>query len=139
MKRVLTRGGLVGGYTWKRTAEYDFAAYWPMLRGAEAVGGAALHSAVVPEGSIDGMCASLEAAGFTDVAATEIEVAQTYISFDDYWQSQTHPSSPSGKTVAALDPSQRARLRDLLRETMPAADGTITYSSIAIAGKGRKP
>ena len=139
MKRVLARGGLVGGYTWKRTAEYDFAAYWPMLRGAEKVGGAALRSAVVPEGSIAGMCASLEAAGFTDVAATEIEVAQTYTSFDDYWQSQTHPSSPPGKTVAALNEQQRVKLRDLLRETMPAADGTITYSATAIAGKARKP
>jgi SAM-dependent methyltransferase len=139
MKRVLARGGLVGGYTWKRTAEYDFAAYWPMLRGAEQVGGAALRSAVVPEGSIAGMCASLETAGFTDVAATEIEVAQTYTSFDDYWQSQTHPSSPPGKTVAALNEQQRVKLRDLLRETMPAADGTITYSATAIAGKARKP
>jgi SAM-dependent methyltransferase len=139
MRRVLAPGGLVGGYTWKRTAEYDFAAYWPMLRGAEKVGGAALRSAVVSEGSIAGMCASLKAAGFTDVAATEIEVAQTYTSFDDYWQSQTHPSSPPGKTVAALNEQQRVKLRDLLRETMPAADGTVTYSALAIAGKARKP
>ena len=138
MNRVLASGGLVGGYTWKRTADYDFAAYWPMLRGAEQVGGKALRSATVPEGSIEGMCASLKAAGFTEVAATEIEVAQTYTSFNDYWQSQTHPSSPSGKTVAALGESQRAKLRELLRETMPAADGTVTYSATAIAGKGRK-
>jgi SAM-dependent methyltransferase len=139
MKRVLNPGGVVGGYTWKRTADYDFAAYWPILRGAEQVGGSALRSATVPEGSTAGMCASLEAAGFTDVAANEIEVAQTYTNFDDYWQSQTQPSSPSGKTVAALDEAQRAKLRDLLRETMPANDGTVTYSATAIAGRGRKP
>jgi SAM-dependent methyltransferase len=139
MKRVLASGGLVGGYTWKRGADHDFAAYWPIPRGAEQVGGTALRSATVPEGSIAGMCASLEAAGFTDVAATEIEVAQTYTSFDDYWQSQTQPSSPSGKTVAALNEAQRVKLRELLRETMPAADGTVTYKAVAIAGKGRKP
>jgi SAM-dependent methyltransferase len=139
MKRVLAPGGLVGGYTWKRTADYDFAAYWPILRGAEQVGGAALRSAVVPEGSREGMCGSLESAGFTDVAATEIEVAQTYPSFDDYWQSQIHPSSPSGKTVAALDEQQQVELRELLSETMPAMDGTVTYSATAIAGRARKP
>ena len=139
MKRVLRAGGLVGGYTWRRTAESDMAAYWPMMRGAEAVGGQALRSATVPEGTQEGMRASLAAAGFVDIATTEIEVSQTYASFDDYWESQTRPSSPPGRTVAALDERQRATMRDMLRETMPAADGRVTYSSIALAGKGRKP
>ena len=103
------------------------------------MGGTALRSATVPEGSTAGICASLEAAGFTDVTATEIEVAQTYTNFDDYWSSQIQPSSPSGKTFAALDEAQRVRLRDLLRTTMPAADGTVTYKAVAIAGKGRRP
>jgi SAM-dependent methyltransferase len=139
MKRVLRAGGLVGGYTWRRTAEADMAAYWPMMRGAEAVGGQALRSATIPEGTQEGMRASLAAAGFVDIATTEIEVSQTYASFDDYWESQTRASSPPGRTVAALDERQRTKMRDMLRETMPAADGTVTYSSIAIAGKGRKP
>jgi SAM-dependent methyltransferase len=139
MKRVLTSGGFVGGYTWKRTEDTDFAAYTPMILGAERVGGVALRSPVVPEGSCAGMCTSLEAAGFASVAATEIEVTQTYEDFDTYWDAQTQPSSPSGRTVAKLDENQRTRLRDLLRDTLPAADGTITYAAIAIAGQGRKP
>ena len=36
MKRVLSSGGLVGGYTWKRTAVENFAPYAPVMRGAEA-------------------------------------------------------------------------------------------------------
>jgi SAM-dependent methyltransferase len=139
MKRVLSAGGLVGGYTWKRTAASDRAAYWPVVNGAEQIGGTGLRSAVVPEGTPEGMRASLGAAGFTDIATTEIEVSQTSPSFDDYWESQTFPFSPPGKTVAALDESQRTKLRDLLRETMPAADGTVTYAATAIAGKARKP
>lgn len=139
MKRVLGAGGLVGGYTWRRTAESDMAAYWPMMRGAEAVGGQALRSATIPEGTPDGMRASLAAAGFTDVETTEIEVSQTYASFDDYWEAQTRPSSPPGRTVAALDERQRGTMRDQMRKTMPAADGTVTFSAIAVAGKGRKP
>jgi hypothetical protein len=93
----------------------------------------------VPEGSAEGMRASLEAAGYTDIAVTEIEVSQTYTSFDDYWEAQTLPFSPPGKTVAALDENQRARLHALLREAMPAADGTVTYAATAVAGKARKP
>ena len=50
MKRVLKPGGLVGGYTWKRTATTDFAAYAPMLEGVARIGGEPLRSPVVPEG-----------------------------------------------------------------------------------------
>jgi len=139
MKRVLRPGGLVGGYTWKRTASTDFAAYAPMLEGVVRIGGEPLRSPVVPEGSTDGMRASLGAAGYTDIAVSEIEVSQTYETFDAYWDAQTLPFSPPGRTVARLDDAQRARLRDLLRETLPAADGTITYSATAVAGKARKP
>ena len=53
---------------------------------------------------------------------------------------QTLPFSPPGKSVAKLDSAQRARLRDLLRETLPVASGgSITYSTTALAGKGQKP
>jgi SAM-dependent methyltransferase len=138
MKRVLRPGGLVGGYTWKRTATTDFAAYAPMLEGVVQIGGEPLRSPVVPEGSVDGMRASLVAAGYTDIAAVEIEVSQTYENFDAYWNAQTLPFSPTGKTVAKLDAAQRAKLRDLLSQTLPAADGTITYSATAVAGKARK-
>lgn len=139
MKRVLAPGGLVGGYTWKRNADEDFAAYHPILTGAVRVGGEPLRSPIVPEGSTEGMRASLADAGFRDIGTAEIEVSQTYTSFDDYWQSQTRPSSPSGRTVAALSEAQCTKLHDMLRETMPSADGTVTYSAIAIAGKARKP
>jgi 2-polyprenyl-3-methyl-5-hydroxy-6-metoxy-1,4-benzoquinol methylase len=49
------------------------------------------------------------------------------------------PKSISGKAVQALDETRRARLRDHLRATLVAPDGTITYAATAIAGRGRKP
>lgn len=140
MRRVLRPGGLVAGYTWKRTATTDFAPYVPMLRGVESVGGEALRSPVVPEGSADGMHAALAAAGYDSIAVTEIEVNQSFRNFDEYWEVQTIPFSPPGRSVAGLDDAQRARLRDLMRETLPtASDGSITYSATALAGKARRP
>jgi ubiquinone/menaquinone biosynthesis C-methylase UbiE len=140
MRRVLRPGGLVAGYTWKRTVAADFAPYVPMLRGVESVGGEALRSPVVPEGSTDGMHAALASAGYDAITVTEIKVDQSFRNFDEYWEVQTLPFSPPGKSVARLDAAQRDRLRDHLRETLPiAADGSITYSATAVAGKARRP
>jgi SAM-dependent methyltransferase len=139
MHRVLRPGGLVAGYTWKRTASTDFAPYAPMMAGVKHIGGEVLTSPLVPEGSDEGMRASLGAAGFTDIAATEIEVTRTFRDFDDYWEVQCIPFSPPGRTIAKLDDVQRAKLRDLMRERMtPGADGSITYAATAMAGRGRK-
>jgi len=49
------------------------------------------------------------------------------------------PFSPSGKTVAKLTDAQRAKLREAMREKLPAAaDGSVTYAATAMAGKARK-
>lgn len=138
MKRVLRAGGLVGGYTWKREGLKEFAAYAPMIDGIEAIGEPPPHTAPVEESSVAGMLTSLERARFDDAAATEITVSQTFASFDEYWSIQTVPFARAGQAVAKLSDAQRARLRDHLREKLVAADGTITYPAVAIAGKGHK-
>jgi ubiquinone/menaquinone biosynthesis C-methylase UbiE len=139
MKRVLAGGGLVGGYTWKREGMKEFAAYAPMMDGLAAIGVEPPHSTPVEESSIEGMRASLHAAGFADAAAIEIAVAQTFKSFDEYWEIQTIPFHRAGKAVQALDESRRARLRDHLRATLVGPDGSITYAATAVAGRARKP
>jgi ubiquinone/menaquinone biosynthesis C-methylase UbiE len=139
MHRVLRSGGLVGGYTWKRTAAKSHAPYAPIMIGVKNVGAETLTSPLVPEGTPEGMRASLTAAGFTNIEVTEIEVTRTFANFDDYWDTQAMSFSPSGKTMAALSEQQRGKLREMMREMLPAAtDGSITYSSTAMAGKGRK-
>src|SRR4029078_11119882 len=58
MKRVLQAGGLVGGYTWKRSASGDFSAYAPVTRAAKQIGAETVSSPTVPESSQEGMRAS---------------------------------------------------------------------------------
>ena len=53
------------------------------------------------------MRASLGAAGFIDIAMTEIEVTRTFRDFDEYWDIQSIPVSPPGRTVAELGERQR--------------------------------
>lgn len=139
MHRVLRSGGLVGGYTWKRDASANFAPYAPIMSGVKSIGAETLTSPMIPEGTADGMRASLEAAGFADVATTEIEVTRTFRDFDEYWDIQCIPFSPSGRTVAKLGEAQRGKLRDVMRERMKAGpDGSITHAATAMAGRGRK-
>jgi len=139
MRRVLRPRGLVGGYTWKRTATEDFAPYAPVMAGVRSIGAEPLTSPVVPEGTAAGMRESLAGAGFTEIDTTEIEVTRTFASFDEYWEIQTIPFSPPGRTIAKLDGAERARLQDVMRQRMTAgSDGRITHSATAIAGKGRR-
>ena len=139
MHRVLRSGGLVAGYTWKRTASADFAPYAPLMAGVKSIGGELVMSPLVAEGSHEGMRASLAAAGFADIATNEIEVTRAFRDFDEYWDVQCIPFSPPGRTIAKLSEAQRIKLRDVMRERMtPGADGSITHAATAMAGRGRK-
>jgi SAM-dependent methyltransferase len=137
MKRVAHKDGMIAAYTWERTATADFAPYAPMLRAIEAVGAEALRSPTVPEANLDGLQASLHAAGLSDIALTRIETSQRFADFDDYWQNQTLTIGPPGKSVARLDDAQRETLRATLRKSLPAKDGSISYPARAVAFKAR--
>ena len=138
MKRVARHGGIVGGYLWERTATTDFAPYAPMYRGVQHIAGDSLRSPLVPEATLEGMGASLRAAGYRDINVKQIEAEQTFKDFDDYWEVQTLTFHPVGKSVAALTDAQRAKLRDHMHSTLPIAkDGSITYPARSIAFKAR--
>lgn len=138
MKRVSRLGGLVAGYTWARTASADFAPYEPMLRSLLKIGVEPMRSPTVPEQTADGLRITAEAAGLTGVEVIQVEATQTFRDFEHFWDEQTLPVSPVGKTVAKLNQAQTAQLRDTLQTTLPiAADGSITYPAQAIAFKGR--
>jgi SAM-dependent methyltransferase len=140
MKRVARNGGTVAGYTWERTASESFAPYTPMMRGLAKIGAEVLRSPIVPEANLDGLQATLKAARFDAIEVTRIEATQSSCDFEEYWRIQTLEISPAGKSVAKLSDAQRARLRDVLRASLPIAqDGSIGYPARAVAFKARKP
>jgi SAM-dependent methyltransferase len=139
MRRVAKPDGIVVGYTWNRNVDSTFAPYAPMARGIKAMGLPVSLSPLVPEADTPGLQATLEAAGFRDIAITKIEATERFRDFDDYWQVQTMTFHPIGKTVATMSDADRNKLRDTMRRTLPAApDGSIGYASRAIAYKARK-
>ena len=110
-----------------------------MYYGVRTIAGQANRSPLVPEATPEGMQASLEAAGYRDIAVTQIEASQSFKDFDEFWEINTLSFHPVGKSVAQLSDAQRAKLRDHMRSTLPtAADGSITYPARCVAFKARK-
>jgi ubiquinone/menaquinone biosynthesis C-methylase UbiE len=140
MRRVLRPGGIVAAYLWDRSATADASPHAPMERGLHSIGAEVLRPPVAPESTPEGAKAALEGVGFSDISVTGIEVSQTYRDFDDYWQAQTMPFAPVGKSVAALTDAGRAKLREAMHAILPAGrDGSISYSARALAFKARQP
>jgi SAM-dependent methyltransferase len=139
MLRVTRPGGIVGGYTWRRSPTITDAPYGPLARAIVEIGGDVMLSPTVPEAMPDGLRASLAAEGYGDIEITTIEATQTFGDFDEYWLSQTGTfQHPVAKSVAALSDDDRERVRATLGTALRAADGTVTYPSRATAFKARK-
>ena len=140
MLRVTKPGGMVAGYTWRKGPGIIDAPYGPLARGVIEIAGEVMQSPVVPEAMPDGLNATLKAAGYTGVEIETIEATQTFTDFEDYWISQAQTfQHPVSKSIAALSESDREKVRDLMRKTLPAAaDGSITYPARATAFKAWK-
>lgn len=134
MRRVARPGGIVSGYTWERTPTSKGAPYAPMMKGLQEIGVEPTTSPTVPEANRDGLLASLQRAGFRDIAVTTVEASASYRDFDEYWAVQTMTFHPVGKSVAALDEATRTELREAMRTRLPPdAAGRITYAARAVA------
>jgi len=141
MLRVTRPGGIVTGYTWRKSATIIDAPYGPLARGVIEIAGDVQISLAVLEAMPDGLHAALVAEGYSDIAITTIEASQTFRDLEDYWTSQTATfPHPVAKSATGLNDHDRERLRDIMRAALPAAaDGSITYASRATAFKARKP
>jgi len=141
MLRVTKPGGIVGGYTWRKSPTIIDAPYGPLARAVIEITGDVMQSPTVAEAMPEGLRATLTAEGYRDIEIAAIEASQTFRDFEDYWMSQTATfTHPVARSVAALSDRDRERLRDHLRAALPAAaDGSITYASRATAFRARKP
>ena len=141
MLRVARPGGIVAGYTWRKSPTIIDAPYGPLARAVADIGVEVMTSPVVPEAMPDGLRDTLAAEGYRDFEIATIEASQTFRDFEDYWISQTATfPHPVARSAAALSDRDREKVRDTLRATLGvAADGSVTYSSRATAFKARKP
>lgn len=140
MRRVLRPGGIVAAYVWHRSATANDAPFAPIERGLESIGAEVRRPPMRPESTPEGARAALETAGFGDIAISTLAASRSFRDFDDYWETHCLPIAPPGQSIAALSDEGRAKLRATMQAMLPAApDGTVSYSSRALAFKARRP
>lgn len=138
MRRVAVPGGLVAGYVW------DFAAGRgagsPLRRGLTQLGVKLPPTPGAENSRLEALSSLFAGAGLDDIATSTIEVTMSFRDFDDYWRTQVPTINPVGKAVASLPETDRHRLRELLRASLPPGpDGSVSYSARANAVKARVP
>jgi SAM-dependent methyltransferase len=84
------------------------------------------------------LAAAFDDAGLEQVQTSAIELTLRLASFDDYWQPFLGGQGPAPAHAMSLDEADRSRLRESLRECLPAqADGTIALTARAWTAQGR--
>ena len=131
MARVTDTGGTIGAYVW------DYAGKMELMR---FFWDAALElnpdAARLDEGIRFPLCrpgalaALFAGAGLETIKVTAIDTPTRFASFEDYWRPFLGGQGPAPAYAMSLDETARARLRDRIRERIPAeADGSISLTA----------
>jgi SAM-dependent methyltransferase len=139
MRRATRPGGMVAGYVWDFFAERGPTR--PLRVALSRFGTEPPRGLAGAADTSPGALASLfEKAGFENIETTAIDVSLDFPSFDEYWRVQMPPLHPNVQAVAALPPSDRAKLMDLVRaELITHPNGRVGSSARAHAIKARAP
>jgi SAM-dependent methyltransferase len=141
MARVTRKGGTIAAYVWDYAGKMELMRYfWDAAVELDA------SAAKLDEGPRFPLCrpealAKLFAdAGLEHVEVQPIDIPTRFTSFDDYWQPFLGGQGPAPAYALSLDEGARARLRERLRERLPAAaDGSISLIARAWAARATVP
>jgi ubiquinone/menaquinone biosynthesis C-methylase UbiE len=137
MTRVVRRGGLVATYMWDH--EVGGTPVEPLFRALARLGMSV--GPPHPEASrIEEMRRLWAAAGLENIQTRVIEIETAYSDFNDFWDSNAAPGSPTASQMATLPREQVDRLKISLRESLRAdVQGRIVLHARATAIKGNRP
>jgi SAM-dependent methyltransferase len=135
MSRVTVQGGTIAAYVWDYAGKMELMRYfWDAAVELDP------NAASLDEGHRFPVCrpealAQLFAdAGLAGVEVTHIDIPTPFRSFDDYWQPFLGGQGPAPAYAMSLDEAGRSRLRDRLRERLPAeTDGSVSLMARALA------
>ena len=138
MRRVTARGGTVAAYVWDYAEGMQLMrAFWDAAVAEDPKAAALDEGARFPICRAAALTTLFEGAGLTGVEAIGIDVPTPFVSFADYWEPFLGGQGPAPAYAMSLDDAARTRLRDRVRERLPAAaDGSIALTARAWAVRG---
>jgi SAM-dependent methyltransferase len=137
MRRVVG-SGTVAAYVWDYGRDMQFMRYF--WDAAVALDHAALdldEAVRFPLANPDGLTRLFDEAGLRDVSTTALDVPTRFADFDAFWSPFLGAQGSAPSYLASLDSDAQTRLREELRERVPAsADGSIDLIARAWAVRG---
>lgn len=137
MARVTAHGGLVAACVWDYSEKMDLIRYY-----WDAAAQLGLLAPGQDQGERfaicrpDALAAAFAGAGLQQVELSAIELPMRFADFDDYWQPFLGGQGPAPAHAMSLPEAERHRLREHIRERMPAqGDGTIALAARAWAAR----
>ncbi len=135
MRRVARHGATVAAYVWDYAGRMELMrAFWDAAAALDPA------AAKLDEGVRFPLCqpAALEellaGAGLVEVQTTALDVPTVFEDFADYWEPFLGGQGPAPAYAMSLDEAARSRLRERLRERLPAQpDGSIALTARAWA------
>jgi SAM-dependent methyltransferase len=135
MSRVTVKGGVIAAYVW------DYAGKMELMRHFwDAAVALDPNAETLDEGPRFPLCRpeALEQlfsdAGLDGIEVKAIDTATRFADFDDYWQPFLGGQGPAPAYAMSLEEDARGRLRERIRERLPAAaDGSISLIARAWA------
>jgi SAM-dependent methyltransferase len=135
MARATGRAGTIGAYVWDYAGKMELMRHFWDAAAALDPGAAKLdEGARFPLCRPEALMELFAGAGLDDVEVKAIDIETPFASFDDYWQPFLGGQGPAPAYAMSLAEAGRARLRERLRERIPArADGSISLTARAWA------
>ena len=132
MTRVTRVGGVVAACVWDHgTRRGPLGLFWRAARELDPDVDDESERAGTREGQLEVLFAT---AGLRDIEGSVLTVRVEHPGFDEWWEPFMRGVGPAGAHVAALDPDQRAALRERCRALAP--DGPFTIEARAWAARG---
>lgn len=139
MARVTRKGGTIAVYVWDYAEKMQLMRYfWDAA--VELDPNIAKHDEGVrfPLCRPEVLKTLFAEPGLEAIDVQPIDIATPFANFDDYWQPFLGGQGPAPTYVMSLDEAARTRLRDRLRERLPAnIDGSINLIARAWAVRAR--
>lgn len=138
MTRVAAEGGVVGAYVWDYAERMELMRwFWDAAVEIDPAAAEYDEGRRFPLCTADGLTERFAAAGFGAVETTGIEIPTRFEDFEDYWTPFLGGQGPAPAYLVSLDEEVQRRIRELLRERLPAAsDGSISLVARAWAVRG---